>query len=1075
MKRFLFVLTLALLFDPENSYSQQPQGTEKIIDTLSCKINNEILQTTLKLADEMFINGNDSAAIKYYKQAMERVNYYALNLNCVDNNYYRLCRNNIEYRLMLLDNGMDFWGISYNMTPLNPVTHHDKFKELKQLFDEKVKEINEMIGKVGTAEDKVSEEEAYIELAKTESSVQLYEQNKQEIRINQYDENINLARNKIEVMNARQIEIEKEAIAKSEQANELTGSMTGMVVSALCQAAGLPVDPTKLKLDQSLKDNLINTGIQLAANDPSIRESIKDISNAADKLITIYHTVDSLKDKIQSIRQSAKEVYEFVHKPTFDKMIAIGEKLVGQISPEQLKQWKDASEKYKNLSSLVHLADQFPDLKRVLINRLLKETNVTEKLFQVFESEKKEFTLWLLKATGQAIELINDASSKNILVENILHNAADKMVEQMSNAVLEEWKKVSGKTSIPELVQWLKQVKLSDISVKVHIEGVSIVFNETGIKADLREAVKKLEDIAGKDQLILYSGSAISFCKQVLSQNLPDLKKIFMQQIGQAVLNEAGNAIFNGLQAEQIHSLSNSMYDEVMTSLKTVSANTNQVEDKVTAFNTGSFFVTNQNGQEPASMQMPAQGSSMSASDMYKQAILTAGIAAACPYVAIAGKFIGAWHQRSQLLDRLETIYKEQKEITVKKLYTYDLLHELILNRSIANLDKRISEERQLYNRYLFDLYKGKAAASSKNAGIYRLRVNNRKALLFFLSEKLREQYALINKAMLHRHGYSLYEKILNNPDNLRYAIDEDISLFQWLDNSVQSTRSDIDKLKVYWDAVDALIITNCDECRKEYAPLVDALETDPVSIKRTFPAEWQHFTEAVNEGKSSYDFTLQILPGRTGIVQDHDKKLKMRILDVRLGGLGQNNSFVRLTNAKLFHTGVSYLFDGEYYKKEVFQPQVKTGIEPGDVPLNNDLAYWPQPFRINDLKQRWQQQGGRPNLPLEGYGFYSIYRLRVNITSETRSLTDISLRFAYSYQPTEEDMLPDSRRIVFKNASTKMLKFRNDDLKGLSGKRNDWIFKVNQLLNDKNIVLPNEFFKLYDIIQVDKEIKSDL
>jgi len=294
----IFVLNLSTL------YSQQ------------LEIINFELKLTLKLlGDEYFLKGDkylDKAKSSYLEAKKISINETIINKSGLfygteNSNKYliELLDKEIDYRLLLLENDIDFWGLDYNMKVLIP-------KDRLVKFSETFNKLSLVYNKITALRDQT--ESINVTLEDRNLSKDLCLNNGfQEILINEknadlsiiYDNTITTFNNRIESYTAQNIELDRQAnvIIESLKSNEkeITSSINTYIFNQL----GIP-DPTTMKLDENFGLNILKdfpvSGqlLSLSENTYGLLSTTKNLFETYENVNKIINTGTAIKDFIEN-------------------------------------------------------------------------------------------------------------------------------------------------------------------------------------------------------------------------------------------------------------------------------------------------------------------------------------------------------------------------------------------------------------------------------------------------------------------------------------------------------------------------------------------------------------------------------------------------------------------------------------------------------------------------------------------------------------------------------------------------------------------------------------------------------
>ncbi|GAB5398975.1 MAG: hypothetical protein Aureis2KO_05600 [Aureisphaera sp.] len=152
-----------------------------------------------------------------------------------------------------------------------------------------------------------------------------------------------------------------------------------------------------------------------------------------------------------------------------------------------------------------------------------------------------------------------------------------------------------------------------------------------------------------------------------------------------------------------------------------------------------------------------------------------------------------------RILNDIRNLEKQLSGLSYKKK---NIIREINLVRS----EQKLVEIRANIAKKKLEYVHLKSEAISESIEKKRALIEKILPRLFYLSELLRKRYASFNRAMLEWKGFSFYEYVDSNPENIRLAIDPDIRLYQWLELNNVGKRTDVYDLIADWQNINTLV-----------------------------------------------------------------------------------------------------------------------------------------------------------------------------------------------------------------------------------------------------------------------------
>lgn len=347
---------------------------------------------------------------------------------------------------------------------------------------------------------------------------------------------------------------------------------------------------------------------------------------------------------------------------------------------------------------------------------------------------------------------------------------------------------------------------------------------------------------------------------------------------------------------------------------------------------------------------------------------------------------------------RLVSAIREQDQLVrSKQLATRRAaLAKLEYDRAVAIRD---AGRRQLEK---FDLA---IATSMDRRTFLREKMNLYRPHFYYLAEALRERFEAFDRSLSdwstgRAEGGLLNQRILDDPRNIRLALDSEIQLFNWLNRSIESTRSSPFVLNRHWQQMMEMVNKYCDDysCKPGDGRLGQIATSEELFLYGDIKgqAEKQAFWEWRDDRNASGDFSefISISPGDLTVPKD---ALNIRLLEVSIVPYNKRGRALSGNRVNLTHPGISQLTvrdrDDPAQKVNIrHQLSMKRALAPNRKEAPN----------IDELRRRFQSQVDRSSLlslkEFEGYGLYSNYLLEIINGPGVQKIDNFGLHFTYIY-----------------------------------------------------------------------------
>lgn len=999
-------LSIGLLFSSSPA-SAQTTPIDKS-DSLKEELLLQTTRTYLKLADDFFIRGkNEQAAINYAKglRISAELSKYK---NKNNEQFLSLINKNFLYRQYLLEGGYDFWGVRFNSVPLNPLLHSSRLLKF-------IGEQNQLVDKLKSFLSNTEENQRQVTLnelkgARDQTDLRISSLNKERLELIKYDfeaQSGNLKSRITEII-ARQKELQAQSENLVNQISSINNNLNNIMLQGLCNATGLPINPANLNFSDGLKSAVTSIGGQVL-NDPALQQQLAGLGEGMEKMTTLYNDAKKIIDEVNDYKGKLNDLKEAVHKPTWDNLLKIGNAVIAKLDNGKLTELREKVMGYKPVNLLLHLKDKYKQLNNSIQSILLENKNSLQAFLDNISTDAEQ-----MKNFGKdLVEDFNNCAErelkKKIFSQLFRLNPKycwDKFSNEIRNAI-------QTKLNVAGVEQFMLKVKndWSDVAAKLDwsIENERLVL--AGFEGEVKDLIN---DYVQKLDVYQDLGESFKAVYGSLLQQKDLFSKLSFKDFAPQVLEEQFSEMINKLGGEGLDQNMTLFYDRVVQHINSIVPDVGQALTKeIFSIETASLFVNASSAKGNIAYDGAMQRQPGNATAMMQQQLLTAGLSMACPYVAMGVQFVNGFLQKQQLKKQIDAINAEQKSLTVERLHIYDMLDRLAVRIRLAELDKAINEENRKYIEVSLDTYKNMVKTGNEKLARGNALLKEYRPLLYYLNERIKEEFYLLNKALRFRYDRDFTSFILENPDNFRLAIDEDISLFRWVENITGDyAKNDLELEALRWQQLKILLETTCDFCTQAQTPALSWGQSEPISLVQLIPGQMSALKKAIDEGKTTFTLQIPFFPGNQYVPFGTDQK-QLRLLDARVLGIKDDDKPYNLINAKLIHPGVAYVFDGNGFYKEAFFPD---RMEPslGKIAGVN-TEQLPSAFdETNAFSQRWKTVGTGTLNKAEGYGLFTLYKLELQLGASVKGLTDIRIRFAYSGLPVQNPLEEINKRFSY-------------------------------------------------------------
>jgi hypothetical protein len=731
------------------------------------------------------------------------------------------------------------------------------------------------------------------------------------------------------------------------------------------------------------------------------RPNMKNIVDFVDWMGQSEYIPENYRKDYQQFRNYREAAYNAVKNKRYNDIIELGLKM---INDESLKSEVDRiREKVRSLKPAFIVVEmiskkQYGALKDSLIENILNG-NVDQ---YVNEKVRNEYLFKILKLYLNQ-DTTHGQSHFESLIVTLLNQAPESILECFPYNVREDFSKLLQARSYQDLTDKLKRFKFSDFRDKVKaMHDTLFIYNEPYVMdiskyLNLRREDTKVIVKLFKENIELY--------KKLQEATTPlEVYKIFEE-----ILVDGSNS---KKRAEQFFTL---MEGRLPEHLK------DSILKEATAFYLGNGvfqaatdkdqsgnlidsipdLVDENNPQEILGENMGdmPQGDN---SEMMRQMAAKA-LDMAFPGVGTALNTVlgiaDAIFSGYQIVDELRTIYTEKVKLNDEYVKLLDNYRDNQFNKQLALYETRIAnlsynimlEEHEGYSKIVNTIVDRKKDVRRKIGGYL--------PLMFFHAERLRYYYQRLNKASSFWYGAdnTLNRIIFSDPNNLRFALDPDIKLFDWITSpDVTSSREDIFRLYSHWSKIHSLSTDGLISNRMKYGDNVSEISYQVFDLEAIDRNQWKEFRTWQRHPNTSFVYNLNLsYPLASNNVFGFDSSFtSIKTIQVIPLAIGDNNR--KLGNVlTVSNLGLSTNEAG------VVEPLARRSRSSSDEFIDMDAngnVNIPTYFTKN-LKYRWDSPNNdyQP-FNFEGYNLRSDWKVVVEPRTSVQDIKKIYFIVFYQY-----------------------------------------------------------------------------
>jgi hypothetical protein len=202
--------------------------------------------------------------------------------------------------------------------------------------------------------------------------------------------------------------------------------------------------------------------------------------------------------------------------------------------------------------------------------------------------------------------------------------------------------------------------------------------------------------------------------------------------------------------------------------------------------------------------------------------VAAAALNAAFPGAGVALQAFKAFMDSESALAQMDAAGRRQKSALEREGRLMELAVKGETAQELAQIELELARDLTDLRREQLGRSDEVQRLAAERGDIARARVQARLPLFFFLTERLREEFDLMDLAVRRWGGVAgstsgaIVDLILDDPQNLRHVTDTSINLENWFDRSTMGSRTDVDQTLVNWEqllrmAEDVCVRLGCD------------------------------------------------------------------------------------------------------------------------------------------------------------------------------------------------------------------------------------------------------------------------
>ncbi len=997
----------------------------------------EIALARKTLADERFLANDQVAAKRGYCTAKTEV-VGGLQLSTAKANARELLKADIDYRLLLLDRGIDYWGAIQTLTPDLPKPRLETLEGLLLDFEKISAEITVATRQIGAGDVEAGKLEAISR--EIDGRVQAETVNQQRIAIErtfQEDRQDSLDERVVELKRNRQ-RLENQLAAAVAQARAASSQLNRALVNAAASSLGVPPDVV-----QSVKDGKLDRAVLSAVTNSDLLQSAEFTSalaqvSSSNEVIAGYvkqgqelvRQGQQAKRQLEGYKADIELAARTYRNPSIEGLAKVGEQIYVRLDDKTKREWGEKIRAAKPVMGAIELARTLDDTNLVGHLREGAERYLAGNANFAREYIRSEIDRYVKSAATEAQSRIGPEYAK-LLGEIAKLKLDDKAVEHLLDQILRSWPKAVLNELPAALVEDMLGIAAvpnrDALEKKLREQGLRLVKERIIVRRDRVEFYDRstpprspvrtirlpdLGELPSKNEIERYGISAQQAFENELERLRRaegDLRQLLLKRLPEDALE---NALRRSLDvtgptaeaARRASDLKNRAWQSILRSLPS-DKDRQQVIEQIASMHVGSVYVAEweSSRQEQAEADLrqysgtqPQEdaaggGQGRSAEEAMAEQVAMMALNAVVPGASVAVEVAKSFVAFGEAIDKAKRLSSELQANLSEELQLIEMIKEARLKQVVLGKEREVSEIMKASAKAQYESYRFAVTQVGTNQDKERSYIAIRRKLAFYIAERMREEFDGLDRSLGLWAGRRnsprgvIAEMVKTDPQNLRLALDSEIHLFDWLNRERESTRTDVDGLMMHWRQLVRLSKDLCQRlgCSTGIGALGQVHQTDALRLTDLVSAEDLRRLRRWKESGSNQPLNLTVFLQPDGrflpLAVDN-----VRVVDVRIGTRWPSGRLSALTRVLLSHPGVGYIQSGGTVTREVLLPVQRWGHAT------------PETFDTQELLRSWQGAGRLREF--EGYPLYSAWRITLEPVEENLKSEEIWIRFGYRY-----------------------------------------------------------------------------
>jgi|GEM_PF-4892456 len=258
----------------------------------------------------------------------------------------------IEYRLLLLDQRLSFWGAARSLTPSIPIQHVRTMESLLRDFEKQALEMLDFLAKIEQDADSANRLKAYAEQVRGQFQAESVRETKAEVIRLENQRTRDLLESRVDTLELQRQRLQAEAESLRAEADNIANRVENALMNAVASSMGAPPGLLDAVQQGDVKAAAISA-LSNSAVQSEITTIVKGFGESTQQFVELYQQGEELHRKFQDTKATLEGAKDFLRKPSADKLLRLGTLVSPYLPPEQQRELQRVVDETAPVLSLV--------------------------------------------------------------------------------------------------------------------------------------------------------------------------------------------------------------------------------------------------------------------------------------------------------------------------------------------------------------------------------------------------------------------------------------------------------------------------------------------------------------------------------------------------------------------------------------------------------------------------------------------------------------------------------------------------------------------------------------------------